>query len=83
MILSDLCLFQQNVRVEAAFPEKYLKVLHSSINGTYHRVLALEKGETVIDGALVSVVDTVSTHCKLLPSTALQICKIFFVIYLL
>ncbi|GFN96241.1 nuclear pore membrane glycoprotein 210-like [Plakobranchus ocellatus] len=46
-----------NVRVVAEFPEAYFKVLHSSVNGTYHRVRTLLKGETIIDGALVSVVD--------------------------
>ena len=53
-------LFPQNVRVEAIFPKAYFDMLHSSINGTYHRVRTLLKGETIIDGALVSVVDDVS-----------------------
>ncbi|RUS72155.1 hypothetical protein EGW08_020082, partial [Elysia chlorotica] len=46
-----------NVRVVAEFPSAYFKVLYSSVNGTYHRVQAFLKGETIIDGALVSVVD--------------------------
>ena len=64
-ILKHFCLkyFQsyfQNVRVEAIFPSTYFNVLHSSINGTYHIVRTLLKGEVIIDGALVSVVDDVS-----------------------
>ncbi|KAH9518820.1 hypothetical protein Btru_006348 [Bulinus truncatus] len=46
-----------NVRVEAEFDSKYLKVLFSSVNGTYHKVRALLKGDTIIDGTLVSVID--------------------------
>ncbi|XP_055899109.1 nuclear pore membrane glycoprotein 210-like [Biomphalaria glabrata] len=46
-----------NVRVVAEFDSAYLKVLFSSVNGTYHIVRALIKGDTVIDGTLVSVID--------------------------
>ncbi|XP_066553883.1 nuclear pore membrane glycoprotein 210 [Amia ocellicauda] len=46
-----------NIRIEAAFPKEYFKVLESSLNGSYHRVKALKKGQTGIDGALTSVVD--------------------------
>ncbi|CAL1542005.1 unnamed protein product, partial [Lymnaea stagnalis] len=46
-----------NVRVVTEFPTAYFKVFYSSKNGTYHRVKALMKGETVIDGTLVSVID--------------------------
>ncbi|BFZ03901.1 hypothetical protein BsWGS_06940 [Bradybaena similaris] len=45
-----------NVRVVGDFPAQYLQVLYSSINGTYHRVRALLKGETTIDGLLASIV---------------------------
>ncbi|XP_071099780.1 nuclear pore membrane glycoprotein 210-like isoform X2 [Haliotis cracherodii] len=44
-----------NVRIEAAFPSKYFKVLSSTVNGTYHRVQTLVKGFTDIDGALTAV----------------------------
>ncbi|MBN3325349.1 PO210 protein, partial [Atractosteus spatula] len=46
-----------NIRIEAVFPKAYFKILESSFNGSYHRVKALQKGQTVIDAALTSVVD--------------------------
>ncbi|XP_076874918.1 nuclear pore membrane glycoprotein 210 [Brachyhypopomus gauderio] len=46
-----------NIRIETTFPKEFFQVLHSSLNGSYHRVKALKNGQTVIDGTLKSVVD--------------------------
>ncbi|XP_029011071.1 nuclear pore membrane glycoprotein 210 [Betta splendens] len=46
-----------NVRIGTVFPEAYFKVLESSVNGSYHRVKALNDGLTLIDATLEAVVD--------------------------
>uniref|UniRef100_A0A8C2CNG6 Nucleoporin 210 n=1 Tax=Cyprinus carpio TaxID=7962 RepID=A0A8C2CNG6_CYPCA len=46
-----------NIRIETMFPTEYFEVLHSSVNGSYHHVKALKRGQTVIDGTLKAVVD--------------------------
>ena len=45
----------QNVRVDATFDKDYFHVYSSSVNGTYHRVKTLKRGNTVIDGHLRAV----------------------------
>lgn len=42
------------------FPDEYFEILESSLNGSYHRVKALNNGLTLIDATLKSVVDHVS-----------------------
>ncbi|KAI1892348.1 hypothetical protein AGOR_G00132440 [Albula goreensis] len=37
--------------------DEYFQVLHSSLNGSYHRVKTLRHGQTAINAALTSVVD--------------------------
>lgn len=49
----------QNIRIDADIPKEYFKVLESSVNGSYHRVKTLKRGQVLIDGALTSVVDQV------------------------
>ncbi|CAG5123932.1 unnamed protein product, partial [Candidula unifasciata] len=56
-----------NVRVVADFPGLYFRVLYSSINGTYHRVRALLKGQTAIDGVLASIVGEAGVEHKVTP----------------
>ncbi|KAK2534436.1 Nup210 [Columba livia] len=46
-----------NIRIDAKLSEEYFEVLKSSLNGSYHYVKAIKKGQTVIDAALTSVVD--------------------------
>uniref|UniRef100_A0A671RVI7 Nuclear pore membrane glycoprotein 210-like n=1 Tax=Sinocyclocheilus anshuiensis TaxID=1608454 RepID=A0A671RVI7_9TELE len=46
-----------NIRIETMFPTEYFEVLHSSVNGSYHHVKALKRGQTIIDGTLEAVVD--------------------------
>lgn len=50
MYLSD------NVRIDTVFPEEYFESLDSSLNGSYHRVKALNEGLTLIDATLKAVV---------------------------
>ncbi|XP_036388992.1 nuclear pore membrane glycoprotein 210 isoform X2 [Megalops cyprinoides] len=54
---SNRVYLSDNIRIDAAFQKEYFEVLESSMNGSYHRVKALKKGQTVIDGVLTSVVD--------------------------
>uniref|UniRef100_A0A3B3TDL5 Nucleoporin 210 n=1 Tax=Paramormyrops kingsleyae TaxID=1676925 RepID=A0A3B3TDL5_9TELE len=54
---SNKVYLSDNIRIDASFQKEYFEVLQSSMNGSYHRVKALKNGQTVIDGALSSVVD--------------------------
>ncbi|XP_070200007.1 nuclear pore membrane glycoprotein 210-like [Littorina saxatilis] len=56
-----------NVRVRAAFPLDYFELLFSSENGTYHRVRALRRGDTIIDGELVAVIGDDGTRYEISP----------------
>uniref|UniRef100_A0A8C2CNS6 Nucleoporin 210 n=1 Tax=Cyprinus carpio TaxID=7962 RepID=A0A8C2CNS6_CYPCA len=57
-----------NIRIETMFPTEYFEVLHSSVNGSYHHVKALKRGQTVIDGTLKAVVDQAgSVHALSVP----------------
>uniref|UniRef100_A0A672RYM5 Nucleoporin 210 n=1 Tax=Sinocyclocheilus grahami TaxID=75366 RepID=A0A672RYM5_SINGR len=57
-----------NIRIETMFPTEYFEVLHSSVNGSYHYVKALKRGQTIIDGTLEAVVDqTGSVHALSVP----------------
>lgn len=46
-----------NVRIDTIFPVEYFETLDSSLNGSYHRVKALNEGLTLIDATLRAVVD--------------------------
>uniref|UniRef100_A0A673J3B3 Nuclear pore membrane glycoprotein 210-like n=1 Tax=Sinocyclocheilus rhinocerous TaxID=307959 RepID=A0A673J3B3_9TELE len=52
-----------NIRIETMFPTEYFEVLHSSVNGSYHHVKALKRGQTIIDGTL----ETGSVHTLSVP----------------
>ncbi|XP_075689920.1 nuclear pore membrane glycoprotein 210 [Rhinoderma darwinii] len=54
---SNKVYLSDNIRIEAKIPKKYFEVLESSLNGSYHRVKALENGQTIIDAALTCMVD--------------------------
>lgn len=64
IVLFLTCLTQfhlfQNIQVEAVFPTEFFKLLYSSANGTYHRVVALAQGDTIVNGQLTAVIDSVS-----------------------
>lgn len=49
----------QNVRIDVVFPREYFEVGVSSLNGSYHQVKAVRRGQTLIEGFLKSVVDQV------------------------
>uniref|UniRef100_A0A7M4FRR3 Nucleoporin 210 n=1 Tax=Crocodylus porosus TaxID=8502 RepID=A0A7M4FRR3_CROPO len=53
MYLSD------NIRINTELSKEYFEILKSSLNGSYHYVKAIKKGQTIIDAALTSVVDQV------------------------
>ncbi|XP_077368198.1 nuclear pore membrane glycoprotein 210 isoform X2 [Festucalex cinctus] len=46
-----------NIRIDTVFPLEYFKILHSSLNGSYHRAKAVKGGHGVIDATLVAVED--------------------------
>ncbi|XP_056100665.1 nuclear pore membrane glycoprotein 210 [Rhinichthys klamathensis goyatoka] len=57
-----------NIRIETTFPSEYFVVLESSVNGSYHHVRALRRGQTGIDGTLKAVVDQAgSVHALSVP----------------
>lgn len=45
-----------NVRIDTVFPADYFETLDSSLNGSYHRIKALNEGLTLIDATLSAVV---------------------------
>ncbi len=52
-------MFSQNIRIETTFTTEYFEVLDSSVNGSYHHLKALKRGQSIIDGTLKAVVDQV------------------------
>ncbi|NXW83436.1 PO210 protein, partial [Alopecoenas beccarii] len=55
--LNNKVYLSDNIRIDAKLSEEYFEVLKSSLNGSYHYVKAIKKGQTIIDAALTSVVD--------------------------
>uniref|UniRef100_A0A8B9TXM7 Nucleoporin 210 n=1 Tax=Anas platyrhynchos TaxID=8839 RepID=A0A8B9TXM7_ANAPL len=55
--LSNKVYLSENIRISTKFSEEYFEILKSSLNGSYHYVRAIKKGQTIIDAALTSVVD--------------------------
>ncbi|XP_030623640.1 nuclear pore membrane glycoprotein 210 [Chanos chanos] len=58
---SNRIYLSDNIRIDVTFPKEYFEVLESSLNGSYHRVKTLKNGQTVVHGALQSVVDPEGT----------------------
>lgn len=54
----------QNIRITTELSKEYFEVLQSSLNGSYHYVMAVKAGQTTIDAALTSVVDQVCLYGK-------------------
>ncbi|NWJ09888.1 PO210 protein, partial [Crypturellus undulatus] len=54
---SNKVYLSDNIRIDAKLSKEYFEVLKSSLNGSYHYVKAIKKGQTIIDAALTSVVD--------------------------
>uniref|UniRef100_A0A672U212 Nucleoporin 210 n=1 Tax=Strigops habroptila TaxID=2489341 RepID=A0A672U212_STRHB len=54
---SNKVYLSDSIRINAELPKEYFEVLKSSLNGSYHYVKAIKKGQTVLDAALTSVVD--------------------------
>ncbi|NXX77107.1 PO210 protein, partial [Urocolius indicus] len=54
---SNKVYLSDDIRINTKLSKEYFEVLNSSLNGSYHYVKAIKKGQTVIDAALTSVVD--------------------------
>uniref|UniRef100_A0A8D3APM0 Nucleoporin 210 n=1 Tax=Scophthalmus maximus TaxID=52904 RepID=A0A8D3APM0_SCOMX len=54
---SNKIYLSDNVRIAADFPAEYFELLESSLNGSYHRVRALQEGLTLFEATLRAVVD--------------------------
>uniref|UniRef100_A0A663MMQ2 Nucleoporin 210 n=1 Tax=Athene cunicularia TaxID=194338 RepID=A0A663MMQ2_ATHCN len=54
---SNKVYLSDNIRINTKLSKEYFEVLKSSLNGSYHYVKAIKKGQTIIDAALTSVVD--------------------------
>uniref|UniRef100_A0A8B9BT14 Nucleoporin 210 n=1 Tax=Anser brachyrhynchus TaxID=132585 RepID=A0A8B9BT14_9AVES len=54
---SNKVYLSENIRINTKLSEEYFEILKSSLNGSYHYVRAIKKGQTIIDAALTSVVD--------------------------
>uniref|UniRef100_A0A8C0VTF7 Nucleoporin 210 n=1 Tax=Cyanistes caeruleus TaxID=156563 RepID=A0A8C0VTF7_CYACU len=70
-----------NIRITTELSKECLEVLQSSLNGSYHYVMAVKAGQTMIDAALTSVVDQVCL-CEN-SSASLQDVEIYVPIFLL
>ncbi|XP_077404064.1 nuclear pore membrane glycoprotein 210 isoform X2 [Vanacampus margaritifer] len=46
-----------NIRIDTVFPLDYFNILHSSLNGSYHRIKTVKGGRSVIDATLLAVED--------------------------
>ncbi|XP_047662919.1 nuclear pore membrane glycoprotein 210 isoform X2 [Tachysurus fulvidraco] len=54
---SNKIYLSDNIRIQPTFPKEFFEVLESSLNGSYHRVRVLKKGQTAVEGTLKAVVD--------------------------
>uniref|UniRef100_A0A8C3NWH2 Nucleoporin 210 n=1 Tax=Cyanoderma ruficeps TaxID=181631 RepID=A0A8C3NWH2_9PASS len=56
---SNKVYLSDNIRITTELSREHFEVLQSSLNGSYHYVMAVKAGQTTIDAALTSVVDQV------------------------
>uniref|UniRef100_A0A8D0H3J3 Nucleoporin 210 n=1 Tax=Sphenodon punctatus TaxID=8508 RepID=A0A8D0H3J3_SPHPU len=54
---SNKVYLSDNIRIDTELSEEYFEILKSSLNGSYHHVKAIKKGQTFINAALTSIVD--------------------------
>ncbi|TRZ10306.1 hypothetical protein HGM15179_016803 [Zosterops borbonicus] len=54
---SNKVYLSDNIRITTELSKEHFEVLQSSLNGSYHHVMAVKAGQTTIDAALTSVVD--------------------------
>ncbi|XP_051914463.1 nuclear pore membrane glycoprotein 210-like isoform X2 [Hippocampus zosterae] len=52
----------KNIRIDSVFPLEFFDILHSSLNGSYHRVKAIKDGLSVFDATLTAVEDEDGVH---------------------
>ncbi|XP_068018721.1 nuclear pore membrane glycoprotein 210 [Melanerpes formicivorus] len=80
---SNKVYLSDNIRIRTKLSREYFEVLKSSLNGSYHYVKAIKKGQTVIDAALTSVVDQDgSDHTLPVPVESQQDVEIYLPIVL-
>ncbi|XP_023791491.1 nuclear pore membrane glycoprotein 210 [Cyanistes caeruleus] len=73
-----------NIRITTELSKECLEVLQSSLNGSYHYVMAVKAGQTMIDAALTSVVDQDGgVHTLPVPVRNQQDVEIYVPIFLL
>ncbi|XP_078065799.1 nuclear pore membrane glycoprotein 210 [Mustelus asterias] len=53
---SNKLYLSDDIRINTEIPKEYFEILETSVNGSYHRVKALKKGQTIIDASLTNVV---------------------------
>ncbi|XP_039564493.1 nuclear pore membrane glycoprotein 210 [Passer montanus] len=54
---SNKVYLSDSIRITTELSKEHFEVLQSSLNGSYHYVMAVKAGQTTIDAALTSVVD--------------------------
>ncbi|XP_014813936.1 PREDICTED: nuclear pore membrane glycoprotein 210 [Calidris pugnax] len=54
---SNKVYLSDDIRINTELSKEYFEVQKSSLNGSYHYVKAIKKGQTTIDAALISIVD--------------------------
>ncbi|XP_062356735.1 nuclear pore membrane glycoprotein 210 [Cinclus cinclus] len=81
---SNKVYLSDNIRISTELSKEYFEVLQSSLNGSYHHVMAVKAGQTTIDAALTSVVDQDGgVHTLPVPARNQQDVEIYVPIFLL
>uniref|UniRef100_A0A803VLR1 Nucleoporin 210 n=1 Tax=Ficedula albicollis TaxID=59894 RepID=A0A803VLR1_FICAL len=81
---SNKVYLSDNIRITTELSKEYFEVLQSSLNGSYHHVMAVKAGQTMIDAALTSVVDQDGgVHTLPVPVRNQQDVEIYVPIFLL
>ncbi|XP_068883797.1 nuclear pore membrane glycoprotein 210 [Aphelocoma coerulescens] len=81
---SNKVYLSDNIRITTELSKEYFEVLQSSLNGSYHYVMAVKAGVTMIDAALTSVVDQDGgVHTLPVPVRNQQDVEIYVPIFLL
>lgn len=65
---SNKLYLSDDIRINTEIPTEYFEILETSLNGSYHHVRALKKGQTIIDASLINVVSQKGVvHSLLVP----------------
>ncbi|XP_069795905.1 nuclear pore membrane glycoprotein 210 isoform X2 [Narcine bancroftii] len=52
---SNKLYLSDEIRINTEIPKEYFEILETSLNGSYHHVRVLKKGQTVIDASLINL----------------------------